>query len=380
MINPLAQNILEQTIKFEEVVQVKTKVTELMNIKHPIIQAPMAGGITTTKLVSAVSNAGGLGMIGAGYMSPAQLREQIREIKKQTSNLFGVNLFVPGVYSVDNKEIDETNQLLAPIRQLLSIPTPDPHSCADHVKVFDEQIQVIFEEEVAICSFTFGLPSASVIDELKRKHIQLIGTATSVQEAISCERAGMDAIVVQGSEAGGHRGTFTDNYEGSLIGLMSLIPQVRDQVQVPIIAAGGIMDGRGLLASIHLGADAVQMGTAFLTTIESGAHPIHKKAILVASEEETVVTRSFSGKPARGLKNRYIEELQPFEKELPDFPMLNTLTQDIRKAASNQENADFMSLWSGQSPRLAKEESVEEVINSTIAQAEAILKNSLNLV
>jgi nitronate monooxygenase len=358
----------------------KTKVTELFKIKHPIIQAPMAGGITTSKLVSAVSNAGGLGMIGAGYLSPTQLREQIRDIKKQTSNVFGVNLFVPGVYSIDEKAIDSANKLLAPIRQMLSIPTPNTVSYDDSGKVFEEQVQVLLEEEVAVCSFTFGLPSSSIIDEMKRQQIQLIGTATNVQEAISCEKAGMDAIVVQGSEAGGHRGTFNDNYEGSLIGLMSLIPQVRDHVQVPIIAAGGIMDGRGLLASIHLGAEAVQMGTAFLTTIESGAHPIHKKAILVATEEETVVTRSFSGKPARGLKNRYIEELQPFESDLPDFPIQNTLTQDIRKAATNQENAHFMSLWSGQSPRLAREVSVEEVMNSTIAQAEAILKNTLNLI
>ncbi|MEK5443508.1 MULTISPECIES: NAD(P)H-dependent flavin oxidoreductase [unclassified Fredinandcohnia] len=353
----------------------KNKVTELLKIEHPIIQAPMAGGVTTSELVSAVSNAGGLGMIGAGYMTPLQLQEQISEIKKLTPHSFGVNLFVPTKFHTKENEVKSANQLLNPIREKLNIP-PNEHveipSFTDTIKKFDEQINVIIEEKVSICSFTFGLPSKELISKLKQHQMVLMGTATSVKEAIEIEKSGLDLVVVQGSEAGGHRGGFIHNGHKGLIGLMSLIPQVADNVKIPVIAAGGIMDGRGLKASICLGAQAVQMGTAFLTCIESGAHPIHKKSILNASDDETVVTRTFSGKWARGLINPFIENMKEHEKNLPEFPVQNSLTQDIRKASNSQNNKDFMSLWSGQSPRLAKNQSVANLIESIISEVKHI--------
>jgi nitronate monooxygenase len=356
-------------------VQMKTEITKQLSIRYPIIQAPMAGGITTSELVTAASNAGALGMIGAGYMTPAQLKVQIKEIKSQTTEAFGVNLFVPVPFSIDEEKIKEANLFLAPIRERLSVSLQNPVlALPNQERVFEDQIQVVIEEQVKVCSFTFGLPSESIIDQLKNKGIVVIGTATNVKEALACEQARMDIIVLQGSEAGGHRGSFDETDAGSLIGLMSLIPQVSDQVQVPIIAAGGIMDGRGLVASLSLGAEGVQMGTAFLTTKESGAHPIHKQAILEAGEDETVVTRAFSGKPARGLKNSFIDELRTNEHKLPDFPIQNSLTQGIRKAAAEKKNGNYLSLWSGQSPRLAKMLSVEELINETINKAESILQ------
>lgn len=353
----------------------KNKVTELLKIEHPIIQAPMAGGITTSELVAAVSNAGGLGMIGAGYMTPLQLKEQIKEIRKLSSHSFGVNLFVPTEFHAKENEVKSANQLLNPIREKLNVP-PKEHveipSFTDALKKFNEQIKVIIDEKVPICSFTFGLPSKALIAELKQHQMGLMGTATSVKEAIAVEESGMDLVVVQGSEAGGHRGGFMNNGHEGLIGLMSLIPQVADSVNIPVIAAGGIMDGRGLMASICLGAQAVQMGTAFLTCMESGAHPVHKDAILNASDDETVVTRSFSGKWARGLVNPFIENMKEHENDLPEFPVQNSLTQDIRKASSSQNNKDFMSLWSGQSPRLAKNQSVANLIDSIISEVEDI--------
>nr|WP_304212553.1 nitronate monooxygenase [Fredinandcohnia onubensis] len=355
----------------------KNKVTELLKIEHPIIQAPMAGGITTSELVSAVSNAGGLGMIGAGYMTPLQLKEQIKEIRKLTSHSFGVNLFVPTQFHAKEDEVKSANQLLNPIREKLNAPPRERvelPSFTDALKKFNEQIKVIIEEKVPICSFTFGLPSKALIAELKQHQMVLMGTATSVKEAIAVEESGMDLVVVQGSEAGGHRGGFMNNGHEGLIGLMSLIPQVADSVNIPVIAAGGIMDGRGLMASICLGAQAVQMGTAFLTCMESGAHPVHKDAILNASDDETVVTRSFSGKWARGLVNPFIENMKEHEIDLPEFPVQNSLTQDIRKASSSQNNKDFMSLWSGQSPRLAKNQSVANLIKSIISEVEQIKK------
>lgn len=345
-------------------------VTNLLKIEHPIIQAPMAGGITTSELVAAVSNSGGLGMIGAGYMTPDQIREQIREIKQLTSKPIGINLFVPNKFDANEDKAKSANQLLNPIREKLNLP-PKNHmehpSFHDALEKYAEQIKVVIEEKVPICSFTFGLPSKSVVAELKQHHMVLMGTATTVKEAIEVEKSGMDMVVAQGSEAGGHRGSFMNDEQDNLVGLMSLIPQVADNVTIPVIAAGGIMDGRGLAASICLGAQAVQMGTAFLTCIESGAHQVHKEAILHAFEDETIVTRSFSGKPARGLINPFILSMQDNEKDLPEFPVQNALTQDIRKASGLQNKKDYMSLWSGQSPRLSKNQRVKTLIESIIS-------------
>ncbi|MDI2588318.1 nitronate monooxygenase [Psychrobacillus sp. NEAU-3TGS] len=346
--------------------------TKLLKIDYPIIQAPMAGGITTSKLVAAVSNNGALGMIGAGYLSPTQLQEQIREVKELTSKSFGVNLFVPNDFQVTEDEIDVASKLLHKFQAQLNIeneqsviPNKD-----DAFEVYNEQIKVIMEEKVPICSFTFGVPSVEIISQLKQHGIILIGTATSVVEAKAIEKLGMHAVVVQGSEAGGHRGNFISNHEESLVGLMSLIPQVSDHVSIPVIAAGGIMDGRGLLASLYLGAKAVQMGTAFLTCEESGAHPVHKEAILQAKDEDIIFTRAFSGKWARGIQNKFTTEMQKHEADILPFPVQNTFTQSIRKASSSQNNKDFMSLWSGQSPTLAKNETVEMLIQRIIKRAE----------
>ncbi len=353
------------------------EITKLLRIDYPIIQAPMAGGVTTSHLVAEVSNSGGLGMIGAGYMNPAQIRDQIKEIKQLTSNNFGINLFVPNEFNSTNDEIYSAEQLLKPMKEQLNIlagDTPEIPNSNNLIEAFNEQINVILEEAVPVVSFTFGIPSKEVMEELKQKNIILIGTATTVEEAIEIEKSGMDIVVVQGSEAGGHRGNFIQGYQESLVGLMSLIPQVVDHVSIPVIAAGGIMDGRGLMASLCLGAKAVQMGTAFLTCIESGAHIVHKEAILHSTEDQIVLTKAFSGKWARGINNKFIEEMQLHENSLPAFPIQNTLTQSIRKASASQNNPAYMSLWSGQSPRLAKTQTAAELINSIIDEAKKTFK------
>ncbi|MDP4108336.1 MAG: nitronate monooxygenase [Bacillota bacterium] len=353
---------------------VNNVLSSILNIKYPIIQAPMAGGITTSKLVAAVSNSGGLGMIGAGYMTPTQLREQISEIKQLTAKPFGINLFVPNEFDVTKNEITLAQQKLNQIRDQLNIRPKENMEIppiTDMFENFTKQIKVVIEEKVPICSFTFGIPSEEVIAELKDANIILMGTATTVREAVENENAGMDLVVAQGSEAGGHRGSFVNRDQESLIGLMSLIPQVVDTVSIPVIAAGGIMDGRGVMASICLGAKGVQMGTAFLTCVESGAHQVYKEAILNAKEDETVLTRSFSGKWARGIKNTFISEMDN-EPSFPKYPVQNTLTQDIRKTSASQSNPDFMSLWSGQSPRLAKYQTVESLMKNIIAEAKNI--------
>lgn len=347
----------------------KNILCELLNIAYPIIQAPMAGGITSSKLVAAVSDVGGLGMVGAGYMSPDQLLAQIKEIKSLTDKPFGVNLFVPSSYSIDEEQVQRALSLLKPfneqfdISECLTLPTYDQDK-----QIFQEQVSIIIEEHVPICSFTFGLPSHEIIKRLKTSRITLLGTATTVQEAILNEQLGMDAVVVQGAEAGGHRGTFQHDEQAGLVGLMSLIPQAADSLHIPIIAAGGIMDGRGITAAKILGAAGVQMGTAFLVCEESGAHPLHKDAVIGATEEQIVLTKSFSGKIARGINNSFIETLKPYEDHLPEYPLQNELTKAIRKAASARGKTACMSLWSGQSPRLAKKVTVQEFMGRLILE------------
>lgn len=350
----------------------KNSLTELLNIQYPIIQAPMAGGVTSSELVAAVSNAGGLGMIGAGYLTSSQLEKQIKEIRTLTDKNFGVNLFVPTPYEMDKKKLETANQYLHEILTELEIKDEPPQlpTYEADLNTFHEQIDILIEEKIPVCSFTFGLPSKEVETKLKQNSSLLIGTATTVQEALLNEKAGMDAVVVQGVEAGGHRGTFHRSANDSLIGLMSLIPQTADNISIPIIAAGGIMDARGFMAARCLGAQAVQMGTAFLVCKESGANHLHKDAILEVTEDEMDLTKSFSGKMARGIHNRFIEKLKMAEECLPDYPLQNELTKAIRKAAAAKGKADYLSLWAGQSPRLAKKQTVDELIQKIVSEAE----------
>ena len=183
---------------------------------------------------------------------------------------------------------------------------------------------------------------------------------------------------MQGSEAGGHRGTFLGDFEMSMIGTMALVPQTKDHVNIPIIAAGGIMDGRGALAAFILGADAVQMGTAFVTTRESGAHPLYKQAIRESSENETTITKAFSGKPARGIRNAFIKSLEDKEQHLPDYPIQNALTQEIRKEAARQNRPEYFSLWTGQHSRSSTDKHVEELIQSIVSQMESLVAGLIN--
>ena len=353
-------------------------VTELLKIEYPIIQAPMAGGVTTPGLVAAVSNAGGLGMVGAGYIEPGQLKRQIREIKRLTDRPFGVNLFIPSDFYISKTDFNLAFNRLQRVRDELNIKEEVPvlpDSKAEDVR-FSQLLDVVIGEKVPVCSFTFGIPPKEVISKLKSEGIILVGTATSTNEAVINEAAGMDIVVGQGSEAGGHRGTFSEDGGDHLIGTMSLIPQLTDRVSIPVIAAGGIMNGKGVIASLCLGAKGVQMGTAFLTCKESGAHEVYKEAILKAVDTDTVLTRAFSGKWARGIKNQFIKDIDENQVPIPDYPVQNILTTQIRKAAASVNDSRFMSLWSGQSPGLAKDQTVKELIRDIVFQAEE-LKASL---
>ncbi|PSL47062.1 nitronate monooxygenase [Salsuginibacillus halophilus] len=351
-----------------------TTITKMLNIELPIIQAGMAGGITSPALVAAVSNAGGLGSIGAGYMSGDALDEALTKVKRSTDKPFSVNLFVPEYPENEREAIQFSKDQTAVYREKLNLVDAITSPYPDQT-LFAKQIEIVKQHNVPVVSFTFGLPPAQVVQALKAAGITLIGTATTVDEGVANEAAGMDMVVAQGSEAGGHRGTFNTSFSAGMIGTMSLVPQMCDHVHIPVVAAGGIMDGRTTAASLMLGARAVQLGTAFVTAEESSAHPLHKAHILKSKESDTVITKAFSGKPARGLANQFIRDMVDFENDFPTYPIQHHITAPIRKAAADQNKPELMSLWSGQSPRLSSKHAVHEIIETITKDTDKLLGN-----
>ncbi|MCA1009562.1 NAD(P)H-dependent flavin oxidoreductase [Halobacillus halophilus] len=351
----------------------KNEVIKTLNCDYPIIQAGMAGGVTTPELVASVSNEGGMGTIGAGYLHPDELTEKIMAVQQSTSKTFGVNMFVPETPRYCSNQVTRARQLLQPYEQELQIkPREIPEMSETH---FEEQVNTILKLHVPVCSFTFGVPDKTLVKELHKNGVKVIGTATTVEEAVINEQAGVDIITAQGSEAGGHRGTFHGSHDQGMIGTMSLVPQMVDEVGIPVLAAGGIMDERGIAASLMLGAQGVQMGTAFVTSLESGAKEQHKQAILQAKESDTTITSVFSGKPARGLENEFIKQMKPYQNELPDYPIQNELTKNLRKKASERNRPEWMSLWSGQSPRLSGKKYVSQIIKELVDGVERLYSN-----
>lgn len=325
---------------------------DLLGIEHPIIQAPMAGGPTTPELVAAVSNAGGLGSLGAAYLRPPALREAIAAIRRLTDRPFNVNLFVPEPAPPARAEVEAAAAALQPFHDELGLgPVVVPESWAEF---FDEQLAVLIEEKVPVFSFTFGMPAPEAVASARKAGIAVLGTATTAREGTLLEDLGVSAVVAQGSEAGGHRGSFAVPYEDAMIGLMALVPRMADLLRVPVVAAGGIMDARGMLAAFALGAAGVQMGTAFLPCPESGAHPEHKRILMSAADSDMAVTRAFSGKPARGVRNRFMVEIGEGGDRIAGYPAQNALTRPLRTAAAGAGRAEFLSLWAGQAAALAR--------------------------
>ncbi|MBV7505390.1 nitronate monooxygenase [Bacillus sp. sid0103] len=332
-----------------------TNLCEILDITYPIIQAGMAGGPTTVDLVANVSNAGALGTLGAAYMKPEEIRMAIREIKKRTTKPFAVNLFCTN-WSDQYEGVEKSQKVLNAIRGKLGMETSEHHVVTNNF--FEEQFKILIEEKVPVISTAFGVLPKDKMTVAKQYNIIITSMVTTVQEALFAEENGTDIIIAQGSDAGGHRGTFEieKNTYGATVGTFSLVPQIVDAASVPVVAAGGIMDSRGLVAAIALGAQGVQMGTAFLTTTESGAHPVYKQALLNSTEESTVITKVFSGRPARGIKNTFIQAYYDAKISPADFPTQNTMTNDIRRHAALQNNPEYMSLWAGQATRLLQNE------------------------
>ncbi len=345
----------------------ETVLTRRLGLDHPIIQAPLAGGGDTPELVAAVCNAGGLGFIGAAYLSPPQIAESAGAVRAGTRRPFGINLFAPQPQPSAPEGAGSALRHVAPFYMELDLPPPAPPVPVPDA--FDSQLAAALDSGASVFSFTFGTVPPEAIAAIKDRGMVLLQTATTIEEAVALEGAGADAIVVQGSEAGGHRGTFATDFDQGLVGTIALVPQAVDALSVPVIASGGIMDGRGIAAALALGADAVQMGTAFLTCEEAGIPEAYKAAILSAGAHETRLTRAFSGRPARGIINRFMTETDAAGAILP-FPMQNALTRPLRTAAGQQGRAEFLSLWAGQGVGLARRQPAAELVARLARQTE----------
>jgi nitronate monooxygenase len=317
-----------------------------LGIEHPIILGPMGGGPSTPELVAAVSNAGGLGSLGAAYLTPDQIADAIRRIRSLTSRPFNVNLFAGGWNTKQDFDAGPMIELLAEVHGKLGLPPPvAPKPSPDP---FPAQFEAVLDARPPIFSFTFGIPDRDAISRLKSRRIAILGTATTAKEARQLEEAGVDAVVTQGAEAGAHRGTFLDSFESSMIPTLDLVRTTAAAVSVPVIATGGLMDGRDIVAALNAGASATQFGTAFLACPESGASDVYKRTLLAAKQDTTVVTRAFSGRPARGLKNAFMAIVDARQNQILPYPLQNALTRPMRTAAAQQGLTDYLSLWAGQ--------------------------------
>jgi nitronate monooxygenase len=329
----------------------RTDFVERLGVEHPIVQGPFGGGLSTTALASTVSNRGGLGSFGAHIVEPPRIGALVAELRALTSRPFAINLWVsdhdPGGQSPDRVTFERVLTLFRPYLRELAIDEPAFPPPPFHPR-YDEQIEALLEARPPVFSFVFGIPSKVVLAECRRRHIVTIGAATSIGEASALDDAGVDLIVATGFEAGGHRPSFLARAEDSLVGTFALTQLVSRRVKAPVIAAGGIVDGRGVRAAITLGASGAQLGTAFLACEESGASALHREALFSDDARQTVLTRAFTGRLARGIENRWTREMQQKLAELPPFPLQSWFVSLLKQPSLRAGKRDVVSLWSGQ--------------------------------
>jgi nitronate monooxygenase len=336
--------------------------TILDELPEPIVQAPMAGGGSTPELVAAVSNAGGLGFLAAGYLTASKVRDQIVRTRELTDEPFGLNVFVPERSSVDAEAVARYAERLEAEAERYGVPLGDPVGGDDD---WDAKLDVLYEANVPVVSFTFGCPSPEVIAQVKGHGSLALVTVTSADEAREAVAAGADGLCVQGQEAGAHRGTF-DNEGIDHTGLIPLLRKVSTAVDVPLVATGGLSSGADVAAVLAAGAVAAQLGTMFLPCPESGANPLHLAA-LAAGDTPTEITRAFTGRPARGLVNRFLAEHSAAAPAA--YPHVHQLTRDLRRAGDQQA----MSLWAGQAYEFARPLPAAELVRELAREARSAL-------
>jgi nitronate monooxygenase len=337
-----------------------------LGIEHPIIQAPMSGGPTTPVLVATVSNAGGMGSLGAAYLTPDQIASDIRQIRTLTDKPFNVNLFAGEYARESHIAAQPMLKLLAEIHEELALPPPTLPTWPPNP--FEEQLEVVLATRPAVFSFTFGIPDTDAMARLKARGIATIGTATTAEEGRQLEERGANAIAAQGAEAGGHRGTFAGPFEAAMVPTLELVRALHGKVSIPVIASGGLMDGSDMAESLASGAIAAQLGTAFLACPEAGTSRSYKEAIGAAKIDRTVITRVFSGRPARALTNTFIEQLAGKEEIILPYPLQNILTRPMRNAAAKRGMPGFLSLFAGQGVTRARIMPAAELFDRLLAE------------
>lgn len=350
-----------------------TKATELLGIKYPILQGPFGGTFSTVELVATVSNAGGLGGYGAYTLSAQEIFEVDKQLKAATNKPYNINLWVSdhdnATNGVTDEKYEETKQLFKPYFDELSIPFPDKP--APFKPRFEEQLQVILDVKPKVFSFMFGVPSADILEQCRRLGIITVGAATTLDEAIFLENSGVDAIVASGFEAGGHRASFLAPAEASTTGTFTLVQLIKEKVKTPIIAAGGIANGKGVAAALALGASAAQIGTAFLATDESNALPIHRQMLFSDAGKYTTLSRAFTGRLGRGITTRIAKEIAGKENQVLPFPLQTTFMSALRKAAVEQQKWDMILFWGGQIAPVLKHTKALDLMESIIEETTA---------
>lgn len=335
------------------------------NLEWPLIQAPMAGGANTPELIAAVANAGALGSLGAAYLSPSEIVQTVGRIRELTDRPLNANLFAVATPSRP-AETAAALRFMAPFHEELGLGPP---AIAIPDIPFRDQAETLLEMGVAVFSFTMGMPDRKMVSAFQAKGTQVVGTATTVAEGEALQAAGVDAIVAQGSEAGGHRGTFLTSSDQALVPTLELCKALVSAVKLPVIASGGIMDGADIRAAMSTGAAGVQLGTAFLTCPESGIPECHKQAILTCAVDNSQLTTAFSGRAARGIRNRFLLAGESHPEAILPFPWQNSLTRPMRNAAAKAGKPEFLSLWAGQAANRARSLPAAQLVEALVREA-----------
>src|ERR1700733_594334 len=350
-----------------------TKASEILGIQYPILQGPFGGNLSSVELVSTVSNAGGLGGYGAYTLTPQEIIEVDKQIQAATNKPYNINLWVSDTDAVDGTVSDEqfkqAQQLFKPYFDELGIALPEKP--APFKSRFENQVEVILHQKPPVFSFMFGAPSADILEQCRRLGIVTAGAATTLDEAIVLESAGVDLIIASGFEAGGHRPSFLAPAESSTIGTFVLLQLIKEKVKTPVIAAGGIANGRGVAAALALGADAAQIGTAFLACDESNATAIHKQMLFSDAAKYTPLSRAFTGRLGSGITSGIAKDLIHQEKNFLPFPLQTHFMSHLRKAAIEQEKWDMILFWGGQIAPVLKHTKAADLMKSILDETSA---------
>ena len=349
------------------------RILDLFDIEHPIIQAPMAGPVLSD-MVIAVANAGGLGSLPSAMLSHEQARAEMARVRAGTKAPVNMNFFCHTPPAYDEQREIAWRQKLQPYYAELGIDPSAPIPASARTPFDDALCSLVEDLRPEIVSFHFGLPPEPLMARVKASGAKVISSATTVRESIWLEERGCDAIIAQGFEAGGHRGIFLNEHADQQVGTMALVPQMVDAVSVPVIAAGGIADARGIVAALALGASAVQIGTAYLFCPEARIVTPHRAALKAAWDDDTVLTRVFTGRPARGIVNRVVREVGAMSDLPPQFPLAGGALMPLRGKSEPAGSGDFTPMWSGQAMRLGREMPADALTRTLVEEAQALLK------